>query len=185
MLNFEDMPEKWRSFLAALDEIAAVETRLDCIGGFVVTQCYGSARETIDLDVVVLAPGEQSAALLEKARKGSNLHKRCKLYLDHIAWVKVPDDYEDRLAEIFPGVFKHLRLCVLDPYDLVLTKLERNVERDREDVQYLARAIPLDSTVLKERYEKELRWQMGIPEREDLTLKLWIEMIEEEKTRRE
>jgi len=39
--------------------------------------------------------------------------------------------------------------------------------------------VPLDVEKLKERYEKELRWQLGIPEREDLTLKLWIEMIEE------
>lgn len=148
------------------------------------TQWYGSPRETIDLDVVVLAPGEPSAALLEKARKGSELHRRHKLYLDHIAWVKVPEDYEERLTEILPGVFKRLRLCVLDPYDLVLTKLERNVERDREDVQYLAKAIPLDPAVLKERYEKELRWQMGIPEREDLTMKLWLEMIEEEQRSR-
>jgi hypothetical protein len=35
---------------------------------------------------------------------------------------------------------------------------------------------------LKERYEKELRWQLGNPQREDLTLKLWTEMIEEERT---
>lgn len=184
MLNFEDMPQKWRSFLAALDEIAAVETRLDCIGGFVVTQCYGSARETNDLDVVVLAPGEQSAVLVERARKGSELHRRYKLYLDHIAWVKVPENHEERLTEILPGAFKRLRLCVLDPYDIVLTKLERNVERDREDVQFLAKAIPLDPAVLKERYEKELRWQLGIPEREDLTLQFWMEMIQEIQRRR-
>jgi hypothetical protein len=44
----------------------------------------------------------------------------------------------------------------------------------------LARSIPLDLEILKERYEKELRWQLGNPEREDLTLKLWIEMIEED-----
>jgi hypothetical protein len=37
--------------------------------------------------------------------------------------------------------------------------------------------------VLKERYQKELRWQLGNPEREDLTLRLWIEAIEEERSR--
>jgi len=36
--------------------------------------------------------------------------------------------------------------------------------------------------ILKDRYEKELRWQLGNPEREDLTLKLWTEMIEEERS---
>jgi hypothetical protein len=65
----------------------------------------------------------------------------------------------------------------------VLSKLERNLERDREDAQHLGRTIPLDLAVLKTCYEKELRWQLGIPEREDLALKLWIEMIEEEPPR--
>ena len=67
------------------------------------------------------------------------------------------------------------------PYDLALSKLERNIQRDRDDVRHLARSVPLDLEVLKERYEKELRWQLGNPEREDLTLKLWIEMIEEDR----
>jgi hypothetical protein len=46
-------------------------------------------------------------------------------------------------------------------------------------VKHLARSIPLTIETLKERYEIEFRCQLGIPEREDLTLKLWIEMIEE------
>jgi hypothetical protein len=32
---------------------------------------------------------------------------------------------------------------------------------------------------LRRRYEDELRYKLGRPEREDLTLKLWIEIIEE------
>jgi len=42
-------------------------------------------------------------------------------------------------------------------------------------------AVPLDVEILKERYVKELRWQLGNPEREDLTRKLWIEMMEEDR----
>jgi hypothetical protein len=41
----------------------------------------------------------------------------------------------------------------LDPYDLALTKLERNIERDRSDVRYLARAIPFDLELLRVRYK--------------------------------
>jgi hypothetical protein len=69
-------------------------------------------------------------------------------------------------------------------YDLALSKLERNIQRDRDHVKYLARTVPLDLEVLTKRYQKELRWQLGNPEREDLTLKLWIEAIEEEEKRR-
>jgi hypothetical protein len=82
---------------------------------------------------------------------------------------------------MFSEAFRHPRLCALDPYDLALSRLGRNIQRDRDDVRHLARSVPLDPEVLKERYEKELRWQLGNPEREDLTLRLWIEMIEEDR----
>ena len=78
--------------------------------------------------------------------------------------------------------FQHLRLLALDPCDLALSKLERNIQRDRDDLKHLARTIPFDLDLLKDRYQKELRWQLGNPEREDLTLRLWIEAIEEERT---
>jgi Nucleotidyltransferase of unknown function (DUF6036) len=91
-----------------------------------------------------------------------------------------PYEYESRLAEMFPGVFKNLHLLALDPYDLALTKIERNIERDRNDVRFLARAIPFDLEILKDRYRTELRPYLGNPKREDLTLQLWIDMIEEE-----
>ena len=41
--------------------------------------------------------------------------------------------------------------------------------------------MPFDLNVLKIRYEKELRPNLGNPKREDLTLQLWIEAIEEER----
>src|SRR5262249_6015902 len=83
---------------------------------------------------------------------------------------------------MFPGAFQHLRLFACDPYDLALAKLERNIQRDRDDVRYLARTIPFDLQTLKERYERELRPILGNPDREDLTLRLWLEAIEAERT---
>jgi hypothetical protein len=59
--------------------------------------------------------------------------------------------------------------------------LERNIQKDRDDVKYLAKTVPLDLEVLRQRYQTELVWQLGNPEREDLTLRLWIEAIEEER----
>jgi hypothetical protein len=82
---------------------------------------------------------------------------------------------------MFPGSFNHLRLFALDPYDLALSKLARNTQRDRDDVKHLARTVPLDLNVMHERYEKELRPDLGNPEREDLTLKLWTDAIAEER----
>jgi len=85
------------------------------------------------------------------------------------------------MIEMFPDAYRHLRLMALDPYDLALSKLERNSQKDRDDVRFLARSVPLDPEVLKRRYATELRWQLGRPEREDLTLRLWSEIILEDK----
>jgi hypothetical protein len=64
---------------------------------------------------------------------------------------------------------------------VALAKIERNIQRDRDDVRVLARAVPFDLDVLKERYESELRPILGNPKREDLTPKLWIDDIEEDR----
>jgi hypothetical protein len=60
-----------------------------------------------------------------------------------------------------------------------LAKLGRNQDYDREDVRRLARGAGLDVAILEQRYRDELRWQLGNPERDDLTLELWIAMIRE------
>ena len=69
----------------------------------------------------------------------------------------------------------------MDPYDIALSKIERNGDFDRDDVKHLARVLPFDLDILKQRYHDELRVYLGNPQREDLTLRLWIEMIEEER----
>lgn len=95
-----------------------------------------------------------------------------------------PEDYEDRLTEMYPGIFRKIRLWALDPYDLILTKLDRNILVDREDVEYLAEAIPLDLDLLRKRYKDEFRVYVRNERREDQTLDLWIEMIEENRERK-
>jgi hypothetical protein len=176
-----DIPEPWRSFLTDLDELAGRETHLECLGGFVLTQLYGLARQTADLDSLSVTPHDQIKPLLTAAQRGSALQKKHGVYLDLVTVATVPEDYESRLTEMFPGAFKYLRLYALDPYDLALAKLSRNIQRDRDDVKFLARAVPFDLAILKERYEKELRIYVPSPQREDLTLQLWIEAIEEER----
>ena len=114
------------------------------------------------------------------AKLGGALYKKYGIYLDPVTVVQPPYEYESRLREMFAGAFRHLRLMAMDPYDLALTKLERNIERDRNDVRYLARTVPFDLDLLCERYKTEMRPYLGNPKREDLTLQLWIEAIEED-----
>jgi hypothetical protein len=55
--------------------------------------------------------------------------------------------------------------------------------KDRDDVKYISLNVPLDLDLLRERYERDFRPYLLIPELTDLTMKLWIEMIEEERAR--
>ena len=152
---------------------------MDCISGFVVTQLYGLERTTADVDVVELAPSDASKTLMDLAFQGGPLHRKYRVYLDRVAVVTIPEDYEKRLIEMFPGAYRHLRMMALDPYDIALSKLERNSQKDRDDVRFLAKTIPFDLSILQDRYDRELRWQLGRPEREDLTLQLWMAMLSE------
>lgn len=172
--------EPWHSFLRDLDDALQSPARLDCIGGFVVTQLYGLARPTADVDVIELAPKEASETLMQIALQGGPLHRKHRICLDRVGVAAIPENYEDRLTEMFLGAYRHLRLMALDPYDIALSKLERNSQKDRDDVRYLSRTVPFNLTALQQRYETELRWQLGRPEREDLTMKLWMEMLSEE-----
>ena len=81
------------------------------------------------------------------------------------------------------GPLSHLRLFALEAHDLALTKLTRNSDRDRADVEFLATAAPLDPSLLRERYTREVRPYLDRPEREDLTIELWLEIIAEAQPR--
>ena len=91
------MPEPWLSFLRELDSAASEEVRLDCMGGFVVTMVYGFSRPTGDLDVLEIAPMDAGRAMLELGMQGGALHKKYKIYLDHVGVAHVPESYEDRI----------------------------------------------------------------------------------------
>jgi hypothetical protein len=95
--------EPWRSFLREFDELLKGSVELRCLGGFVVSQQYGT--------------------------------------------------------------------------DVALSKLERNADRDREDVVRLARAGLIEPHTLKQRYARELRpYLLSKHSWHDKTLELWIEM---------
>jgi Nucleotidyltransferase of unknown function (DUF6036) len=129
---------------------------------------------TSDLDCVAIMPHHDLTAI---AGRGSPLAEKHKVHLQYIPVNTMPEDYEARLTELFPGRLKNLRICVPDPYDLILSKLERNSPKDREDVEYLANKLRLDPRVLGERYEREQRPNLSNESRHDLTLKLWLDLF--------
>jgi hypothetical protein len=170
-------PSPWADFLDELDTLLDEPFELHCIGGFAIVIAYGLPRSTNDLDYRTLFPYNRISELQRMAVPGSPLDKKYKVHLQHTAGVEsIPEDYEQRLTDPFAGRFKYIRILIPDPYDLVLSKLSRNADRDREDVEYLVKTCHLDAKILRERYEKELRTILiGPPERHEATLNFWIE----------
>lgn len=174
--------EPWSSFLQDLDDGLSEQTTLYCMGGFVVVQAYGLERATADIDVLSVLPYGSASRLQERAGKHSALCARHGIYLDVVTVASVPEGYESRLRSLHAGCWKNLRLFVLEAHDLALSKLERNFERDRADVEYLARRGFLNASILRERYQLEMRpYVTGRVSWHDQTLAMWIEAFLPEK----
>lgn len=175
----EQLHEPWRSFLHDIDAQLAGPTEFHCLGGFVVAEYYRLARPTSDVDIIQVRGATTIADVQRIGGKGSALAKKHKVYIDIVTVADVPERYDERLIDVYAREFRNLRLRVFERHDLALAKLGRNQDYDREDVKRLAQGPGLEIAILEQRYRDELRFQLGNPERGDLTLKLWIEMIKE------
>jgi len=170
--------EPWRSFLRELDACLSGAVELHCLGGFVVAKQYGVGRETSDIDFLAAIAESAHEDLEHVAGLDSPLHLRHRLYLQRVTVATPPCDYHHRLVRMFPAApWQRLRLLALDPTDLVLSKLERNAERDREDFLRLCHAGLVDLDTFKTRYIEELRpYLLAHQEWHDRTIELWTEM---------
>jgi hypothetical protein len=175
----EALHEPWRSFLHDVDAQLSGRTEVHCLGGFVVAEYYGLARPTADVDIIQVRGASSVVDVQRIGGKGSALAKKHRVYIDIVTVADVPERYEERLIDVYAAEFRSLNVRVFERHDLALAKLGRNQDYDREDVRRLAQGPGLDVVLLEQRYRDELRSQLGNPEREDLTLKLWIEMISE------
>lgn len=179
----EQLHEPWRSFLHDLDTELAGPTEIHCLGGFVVAEYYGVARPTSDVDIIQVRGASTVLDVQRIGGKGSALAKKHRVYIDIVTVADVPERYEERLIDVYPGEFRNLKVRVFERHDLALAKLGRNQDYDREDIRRLAQGPGLDVAILEQRYRDELRWQLENPERDDLTLELWTEMLTELRSR--
>ncbi len=172
----DSLPSPWKEFLSEIDLLLKESLALHCIGGFAACYFYGLPRTTGDIDYYTAIPAYFN--LIEVAGEGSALAKKHKVWLHHVGVTNLPEDYATRLTKMVPGSFEKLRLYVPDPYDYILSKLERNTSKDRDDADYIFKTQKLDSQVLRGRYKKELRPYLANEDRHDNTLTLWIEIFE-------
>jgi uncharacterized nucleotidyltransferase DUF6036 len=169
--------EPWKSFLTEVDEQLCEPVELHCIGGFPLIAFYGVSRITMDIDFLTAIPATCRQRLESTAGLGSPLSKKHRVFLQSVGIADYPDDYDSRLVEFSTGL-QHLRLMVVDPYDLLLSKLTRNSVKDREDVRGLAAKLNLTFPILEERFAKEMKPWLPNLERHELTLRLWKEFFQ-------
>lgn len=172
-----ELTEPWLSFLTALDAKLTAPVSLGCLGGFVMVSLYGAPRTTVDLDTFALHPLDVSPELDQLAGRNSPLHKRYRVYLQHVTVASVPCDATDRYVPFACDQFRYLSLFGLEAHDLALSKLDRFSPTDREDFLHLATRGHLHAATLLERYHEELRpYLLGDLRNYDLRLNLWLEL---------
>jgi hypothetical protein len=174
----KDLVAKWVPFFKAIDAELKAPAELHCLGGFAIASKFGLPRATADVDFVEVG-GAEAIDLLKIAGRGTELAKKHKLYLDFVTIGAYPEDYEQRLEELSIDGLERLRIKVFEKHDIVLAKLGRAADHDREDVKYLASRVGLDVTVLRDRFENEVKFQCTNETKDRNTLDFWIEMIEE------
>jgi uncharacterized nucleotidyltransferase DUF6036 len=176
-MTTRDRPaEPWLSFLTDLDAALDAPADFHCIGGFVVSQHYGFARETADLDVLMVIPSEAAERVAQLAGKSSALHQKHRVYIDRVGVANYPADYEARMVRVFAR-WPKVRLWALEPHDLALTKLERSNDRDIRDVMFLAQAGLITRDILVSRFETELEPYITgrTPTWNRTTLQMWVD----------
>lgn len=123
---------KLESILTALGEQVPPASRLFLIGGSALT-LLGSPRPSIDIDFVGddVNPNELHRTIMAKA-------KEMKLQVDAVPidrFIPMPDGNEQR--SIYIGQFANLDIYVIDPYSIALSKLDRGLFTDFDDILFL------------------------------------------------
>jgi Nucleotidyltransferase of unknown function (DUF6036) len=171
--KLSDLPSPWRDFLVEHDADRELlrSISIDLIGGFVFKFIYGLPRPTQDIDFYTMEPRIDEYDRITGER--SDLGKKHKVWLHGAAHTEMPSNYSSRKTEILAGEFIHLRLFIPDSYDLILSKLKRNSDKDQRDVIFVFEKEKLDLGVLSRRYDEELKDQSN-----EASFRLWAAMFQ-------
>jgi hypothetical protein len=169
--------EPWLGFFLRIDEALEGPVEIHCIGGFALSVLAGWPRPTGDVDIVSVLPVSAGEVLHRIAGQGSDLARTTRISLQMVSVADLPRDYSGRLLDVAPPECANLRIRIVEAHDLALSKLDRNLHRDREDVRYLAERSLIQAQVLKERFEREFRPYALNESRSALTLELWLDEL--------
>lgn len=174
-MNAAGERELW-GFLQAIDERLrreGFERKVDLFvfGGAAAVIAYGSKRGTMDLDAHV-ADGEIKRKLLELGGPGTEIARAHGIIFQSanldLMLIETPD-WMVRCVEILRGRLERLRVLALGKEDLILSKLGRYNDRDREDIRFLAEERKADVKRLISQYKSARLYYVGDVNRLDAT----------------
>ena len=121
-----------QSILQSIGERVPPSSHLVLIGGSALT-LLGSPRPTIDIDFVGddVHPNKLHQFIMQIA-------KELQIHVEPVPlerFIPLPNGSEERSIRI--GQFGNLEIYVADPYSIALSKLDRGVDTDFEDILFL------------------------------------------------
>ena len=121
-----------QSILQILGERVLPASRLILIGGGALA-LLGSPRLTIDIDFIGddVHPSELDKVIMQVA-------KELKLYIEPVPlerFIPLPSGSNERNIRI--GQFGNLEVYIADPYSIALSKLDRGLDTDLDDIVFL------------------------------------------------
>ncbi|GAB4461589.1 MAG: hypothetical protein OHK0041_25400 [Anaerolineales bacterium] len=127
--------QKLESILTTLGEQVPPGSQLNILGGGALT-LLGNPRPSFDLDFVGddVHPSELHRAIMEKA-------KEMGVQVDIVPidrFIPLPDGYQER--NIHVGQFANLTIHIIDPYSIALSKVDRGLFTDYDDILFLIRS---------------------------------------------
>ena len=143
-------------FLESLDRHLPGPRRVNLIGGAAASLAYGVSRATTDIDTI------GDIADLEEALRLARLETGLNVPFQSVGIWDAPYHYEDRLTRLEMG-FEKLQIVVPEKHDLVLMKVVRGQDNDREAIQQMADRVGLDRLTLIDRFKKEMTHTIGNP----------------------
>lgn len=146
-------------------------------GGAAAVIAYGSKRGTVDIDGY-LDDERIWRKLVECAGEGTALAKKHEIYFQAantlIMMIENPE-WKQRCVEILGDRLKHLRVMALGREDLILTKLGRYNDRDRQDIQFISENHKIDPQNLIAYYKSARQYYVGNLRKIDQTFNIVLE----------
>ena len=168
------------SFLKSLEEHLDPNREVELFigGGAAILLAYDGTLATVDVDFI----GVKSGLLLEMSEllgKGSEFHRQTKLYFDVIPPGLFPAEMGWRGRAIWVDLpeLQCIRLRVLEIHDLIISKLKRFADKDRQDIRTLCNRPDVDVRTLRDRY-REARVLRDHDEREEMDLNFRVVEVE-------